>query len=43
MAATLALDVATQNGPITLRAERLVLALPRLPLLNLAASKPARR
>jgi len=37
---TLALDVATQNGPITLRAERLVLALPRLPLLKLMQCLP---
>jgi monoamine oxidase len=37
---TLLLDVATQNGAITLRAERLVLALPRLPLLKLARHLP---
>jgi monoamine oxidase len=37
---TLALDVATQNGPIKLRAERLVLALPRLPLLKLTRHLP---
>lgn len=37
---TLALDVATQNGPLTLRAERLILALPRLPLLKLTRHLP---
>ncbi len=37
---TLALDVATQNGALTLRAERLILALPRLPLLKLTRHLP---
>lgn len=37
---TLALDVATQNGAITLRTERLILALPRLPLLKLTRHLP---
>ncbi|RTL44368.1 MAG: FAD-binding protein [Burkholderiales bacterium] len=37
---TLALDVATQNGAVTLRTERLVLALPRLPLLKLTRHLP---
>jgi hypothetical protein len=37
---TLALEVATQNGAVTLRAERLVLALPRLPLLKLTRHLP---
>lgn len=37
---TLSLDVATQNGPVRLRAERLILALPRLPLMKLARQLP---
>ncbi|WP_422018493.1 flavin monoamine oxidase family protein [Roseateles sp.] len=37
---TLELDVLTQNGPVKLRAERLVLALPRLPLLKLTRHLP---
>jgi hypothetical protein len=37
---TLALDVATQNGSLALRAERLILALPRLPLLKLTRHLP---
>jgi hypothetical protein len=37
---TLALDVATQNGALALRAERLILALPRLPLLKLTRHLP---
>lgn len=37
---TLALDVATQSGTVSLRAERLILALPRLPLLKLSRHLP---
>jgi monoamine oxidase len=37
---TLALQVATQKGTVTLRAERLILALPRLPLLKLTRHLP---
>jgi monoamine oxidase len=37
---TLALDVSTQNGALALRAERLILALPRLPLLKLTRHLP---
>jgi monoamine oxidase len=36
----LTLDIATQNGPVTLRTGRLVLALPRLPLLKLTRHLP---
>jgi hypothetical protein len=37
---TLTLDVVTQNGTVALRAERLILALPRLPLLKLTRHLP---
>jgi monoamine oxidase len=37
---TITVDVATENGMIQLQTERLILALPRLPLLKLAASLP---
>ncbi len=38
--ATLELEVKTQSGSVQLRAERLILALPRLPLLKLARHLP---
>ena len=37
---TLEVDVATENGTIHLRTDRLILALPRLPLIKLAQSLP---
>jgi monoamine oxidase len=36
----LEIDVAAENGMIQLRTERLILALPRMPLMKLAASLP---